>query len=225
VAHDLNNLLTPILGYGELLLNDFVGNDNRKASVEQIVQAGRRARDIVRQLLAFSRKQTIEMKPVDLNKVLTGLEKLLRRTIREDIAIELALAPSLPLIMGDIGQLEQVIMNLAVNAQDPMPDGGILTMETVVTELDEHYATVHQGVKPGVYVMLGISDTGCGMDAETREHIFEPFFTTKETGKGTGLGLSITYGLVKKLGGDINVISEAGKGTTFEITLPVQQNN
>ena len=221
VAHDLNNLLTPILGYCELLLNDLGENYRHKASVKQIAHAGMRARDIVRQLLVFSRRQTIEMKPVNLNKVLTGFEKLIRRTIREDIAIKLALAPSLPLMMGDIGQLAQVIMNLVVNAQDAMPDGGMITMETMASELDDHFAATHQGVKPGLYVMLSVSDTGCGMDAETREHIFEPFFTTKDKDRGTGLGLATVYGIVKQHGGNIWVYSEPGKGTTFKIYLPV----
>ena len=223
VAHDLNNLLTPILGYSELLFNDFDENDRRKEHAKQIIHAGELAREIVRQLLAFSRKQTIEMKPVDLNEVLTGLEKLLRRTIRENIAIELALSPSLPLIQGDLRQLEQVIMNLAVNAQDAMPDGGTLTMETMEIELDDHYSSTHQGVKPGTYVMLVISDTGFGMDRKTRERIFEPFFTTKEKNKGTGLGLATVYGIVKQHGGNIWVYSEPGKGTTFKIYLPVSR--
>jgi len=220
VAHDLNNLLTPILGYGDMLLDQCEPSDSRRASVKKIVQASLRARDIVQQLLAFSRKQTIEMKPVDLNKVLTGFEKLLRRTIREDIAIELLLAPSLPFVRADVGQMEQVVMNLAVNAQDAMPDGGILTLETTVTELDEAAAATHQGIEPGRYVMLSAADTGQGMDAETIAHIFEPFFTTKDVGKGTGLGLASVYGIVKQHGGGIWVYSEPNRGTTFKVYLP-----
>ncbi len=221
VAHDLNNLLTPILGYAELLLDDLQEDARLRGSVEQILEAGRRARDIVRKLLAFSRRQPMEMRPVDLNHILRGLEKLLRRTIREDIQMEWYLASSLPPILGDVGQLEQVIMNLAVNAQDAMPDGGVMTMETQVVELDEGYAATHQGVKPGRYVMLAVSDTGHGMDAETLEHIFEPFFTTKEQDRGTGLGLATVYGIVKQHRGNIWAYSEPGKGTTFKVYLPV----
>jgi PAS domain S-box-containing protein len=222
VAHDLNNLLTPILGYGELLLNDFEGDDARKADVEKIVQAACRARDLVRQLLAFSRKQVLAFEPVDLNKVLDGFEKLLRRTIREDVTIDFILAPTVPLIKGDIGQLEQVIMNLAVNAQDAMPHGGNLTIQTSVVELDQTYVAAHQDLGPGLYVMLGVNDTGCGMDARIRERLFEPFFTTKE--KGTGLGLATVYGIVKQHGGHIWVYSEPGHGTIFKIYLPVAED-
>ena len=223
VAHDLNNLLTPIMGYAELLLEDLQEDARLRGAVEQMLEAGRRARDIVGKLLAFSRRQPMEMRSVDLNQILRGLEKLLRRTIREDIQMEWYLAPSLPPILGDIGQLEQVIMNLAVNAQDAMPDGGVMTFETQEVELDEAYAATHQGVKPGRYVMLAVSDTGHGMDAETLEHIFEPFFTTKEQDRGTGLGLATVYGIVKQHRGNIWAYSEPGKGTTFKVYLPVAQ--
>jgi len=223
VAHDLNNLLSPILGFGELLLEDFGENDERKGSVKEIVDAGKRARNLVRQLLAFSRKQILEAKPIDLNRVLTQFEKLLRRTIREDIDLKIIPARSLPLIKADIGQLEQVIMNLAVNAQDAMPNGGSLNFETVVTELDEAYAALHEGVKPGPYVLLSVNDTGTGMDQETCKKIFEPFFTTKEKDKGTGLGLATVYGIVKQHGGNLRVYSEPGHGTTFKIYLPVSE--
>jgi len=222
VAHDLNNLLSPILGYSEMLLDDFDSNDTRKASVEQIVQAGMRARDIVRQLLAFSRKQALEFKAVDLNKILNRFKKLLRRTIREDISIKFMPASHIPLVRGDIGQLEQVIMNLGVNAQDAMAEGGTLTFETSLTELDEDYASSHEGVKPGTYVMLSVRDTGCGIDAETCQHLFEPFFSTKGE-YGTGLGLATVYGIVKQHGGNIWVFSEPGNGTTFKIYLPVSE--
>jgi len=221
VAHDLNNLLAPIMGYAEMLLEDFGEDDPRRTSAGEIVQAGLRARDLVRQLLAFSRKQLLEFKPVDLNEVLDRFEKLLQRTIREDVALKIAPAPFLPLVHADVGQLEQVIMNLAVNAQDAMPDGGELTIETVATELDGVYAADRPGVTPGPYVMLSVSDTGTGMDAETRERIFEPFFTTKEKDKGTGLGLATVYGIVKQHGGNIWVYSEPGDGTTFKVYLPV----
>ncbi|MFP4350577.1 MAG: PocR ligand-binding domain-containing protein [Desulfococcaceae bacterium] len=221
VAHDLNNLLSPILGYSEMLLADAVGMDPRRDSLTAIVTAGQRARDLVRQLLAFGRKQTLKVEPVDLNILLKHFHRLLRRTIREDIVIHMDLARALPPIQGDAGQLEQVVMNLAVNAQDAMPDGGELTIETSAAVLDEAYAARHEGVTPGSYVMLAVSDTGCGMDAETREHIFEPFFTTKEKHKGTGLGLATIYGIVKQHAGHIWIYSEPGAGSTFKIYLPV----
>jgi len=223
VAHDLNNLLTPILGYAEMLLDDFSEEDGRRADMAEIVKAGMRARDLVRQLLVLSRKQMMELKSIDVNNLLTQFDKLLRRTIREDVAIDLILAPSLPLIKGDIGQLEQVIMNLAVNAQDAMPDGGRLTMETEMVAVDEVYAAGKPGMHPGPYVRLTISDTGCGMDAETCRHIFEPFFTTKEKDQGTGLGLATVYGIVKQHGGSIWVYSEPGHGSTFKIYFPVAE--
>ena len=222
VAHDLNNLLTPILGYGQILAADVGLDDSRKKKVERIVQAGTRARDLVRQLLAFSRKQTLEYKDVDLNNTVLGFEKLLRRTIREDIAIEILLFPGVRSVKADIGQIEQVIMNLAVNAQDAMPDGGKLIIETSMVRLDENYASVRPGVEPGEYVMLAISDTGCGMDDATHKHIFEPFFSTKGE-QGTGLGLATVYGIVKQHGGNIWVYSEPGQGATFKIYLPVSE--
>ncbi len=221
VAHDLNNLLSPILGYSEMLLADAVGRDPRRDSLTAIVTAGKRARDLVRQLLAFGRKQTLKVEPVDLNGLLKHFHRLLRRTIREDIVIHMDLDRTLPPIQGDAGQLEQVVMNLAVNAQDAMPDGGELTIETSAAVLDEAYAAHHEGVTPGPYVMLAVSDTGCGMDAETREHIFEPFFTTKEKHKGTGLGLATIYGIVKQHAGHIWIYSEPGAGSTFKVYLPM----
>lgn len=221
VAHDLNNLLTPIIGYGEMLFYSAGENDTRKKSAAQVVQAGMRARDLVQQLLAFSRKQVLEFKPFDLNLAVRDFEKLLRRTIREDIDIHIVQGSDLPIIRGDIGQIEQVIMNLAVNAQDAMPRGGMMTIETGVVKLDAAYAAVHEGVLPGSYVLLAFSDNGEGMDSKTRALIFEPFFTTKEKGKGTGLGLATVYGIVKQHGGNIWVYSEPGKGTTFKIYLPI----
>ena len=220
VAHDLNNLLSPILGYSEMLRDDLDPEDDRRESVDEIMSAGLRARDLVRQLLAFSRKQILEFRPVDLNKVVAGLRNLLQRTIREDIEMTFAFSPAPEVIMADMGQVEQVIMNLAVNAADAMPEGGQLTIETSNVDLDEEYAKSHQSVKPGRHVMLAISDSGQGMDQETREHIFEPFFSTKGE-QGTGLGLSTVYGIVKQHGGNIWVYSEPGKGTTFKIYLPV----
>jgi len=220
VAHDLNNLLSPILGYGEMLLDEFIDGDKRKESVAQIVNAGERARDLVRQLLAFSRKQVLELKPIDLNHAVKGFEKLLRRTIREDVDIRFVPEKSIPHVRGDVSQLEQVIMNLMVNAQDAMPDGGVLTIETAVAHLEAGYAAALHDVVPGRFVMLAVSDTGHGMDTETQAQIFEPFFTTKESGKGTGLGLATVYGIVRQHGGGIRVYSQAGQGTTFKIYLP-----
>jgi len=221
VAHDLNNLLSPILGYGELLLLEKTDADRRRESVEQILKAGRRARDLVRQLLAFSRRQTLQFRSLDLNFLLKNFEKLLRRTIREDVVIRTLPADPLPFIKGDMGQLEQVLMNLAVNAQDAMPDGGALTIETGQVELDETYASERDGVTPGPYVRLTVSDTGTGMDQSTLGQLFEPFFTTKEFHEGTGLGLSTVYGIVKQHGGNVWAYSEPGLGSTFKVYLPV----
>ncbi|MDY6906393.1 MAG: ATP-binding protein [Thermodesulfobacteriota bacterium] len=221
VAHDLNNLLSPILGYGEMLLEDTDAEDPRREPMEEIILAGERARDLVRQLLAFSRKQVLSFRTIELNTLVTGFEKLLRRTVREDIHIHLTLADSLPPVKGDTGQIEQIIMNMAVNAQDAMPHGGMLTLETAMVELDRQYADRHEEVMPGPHVMLGISDTGIGMDEETRKHLFEPFFTTKPVGEGTGLGLATVYGIVKQHKGHVWVYSEPGRGTTFKVYLPV----
>ncbi len=220
VAHDLNNMLSPILGYSEMLLETIRDEKDRREALEQIVRAGERARDLVRQLLAFSRKQVMEFKDIDLNKAVGAFEKLLRRTIREDIAIDIIVDPSVPPVRGDIGQIEQVIMNLAVNAQDAMPRGGRLTIETGLADLDGHYVATHPAVATGRYVVLSISDTGHGMDSATRARLFEPFFTTKPVGEGTGLGLATSYGIVKQHGGSIGVYSEPGRGTTFKVYLP-----
>jgi len=223
VAHDLNNLLTPILGYGEILLTDLGSDDKRREAVDEILKAGFRARDLVRRLLAFGRKQLLEYKPVDMNQAVSGFEQLLRRTIREDIQIKVIRSPDLPSVLADIGQMEQVIMNLAVNAADAMPEGGHLIIETAPATLNQEYAAKHEGVAPGEYVLLSVSDTGCGMDVELREHVFEPFFSTKGD-QGTGLGLATVYGIVKQHGGNIWVYSEPGKGTTFKIYLPVSRD-
>jgi len=220
VAHDLNNLLSPILGYSEMLRDDLDLGDARRDSMDEIISAGLRARDLVRQLLAFSRKQILEFRPVNLNKVATGLEKLLQHTIREDIEMEFDLTPGLGVVLADIGQIEQVIMNLSVNAADAMPEGGKLTLETQKVYLDEEYANHHKSVKPGEYAMLAVSDSGVGMDEATREKIFDPFFSTKGE-SGTGLGLATVYGIVKQHGGNIWVYSELGKGSTFKVYLPV----
>jgi PAS domain S-box-containing protein len=220
VAHDLNNLLSPILGYAEILLDDLAPQDLNRPAIQSIQEAGQKARDLVQQLLAFARKQPLQITTINLNHVVSGFEKLLRRSIREDILITIDLTEIPALIRADAGQIEQVIMNLAVNAQDSMPKGGRLTLETAVIDLDESYAQEHPGVTPGQHVMLSLSDTGQGIPHAHRDRIFDPFFTTKERDKGTGLGLSTVYGIVKQHHGDIWLYSEPNQGTTFKIFFP-----
>ncbi|HEY4710599.1 MAG TPA: PAS domain S-box protein [Candidatus Acidoferrales bacterium] len=219
VAHDFNNLLGVILGYTGLLLDQNLDDSQRK-SIQEIQKAGDRAALLTRQLLAFSRKQVLQTKVLDLNTVVAGAEKLLQRLIGEDIEMLVVLNPALGRIEADAGQLEQIIMNLAVNARDAMVPGGKLTIETSNVEIDEEFAVQHPSTRPGPHVMLSVTDNGCGMDAKTKAHIFEPFFTTKEFGKGTGLGLSTVYGIVKQSGGSVWVYSEVGIGSTFKIYLP-----
>ena len=220
IAHDFNNLLTVIKGYSQLSSMELNEGDPLKVNIEEIQRAANRAADLTRQLLAFSRRQVMEMKVLDLNTILRDLEKMLHRVLGEDIELVTFLAEGLGRVKADRGQIEQVIMNLAVNSRDAMPSGGKLTVETANVELDEDYARNHVAVTPGRYVMLSVSDTGVGMTPEVRERVFEPFFTTKEKDKGTGLGLSTVYGIAKQSGGNIWVYSEPGQGTTFKIYLP-----
>jgi two-component system cell cycle sensor histidine kinase/response regulator CckA len=221
VAHDFNNLLTAILGYSDLLYNQLPEDSPLRGEADEIRKAAHSAAALTRQLLAFSRKQLLVPEIVNPNELVSGMEKMLRRLIGEHIEVSTALDPALAAVKADPGQLEQVIMNLAVNARDAMPRGGKLTIETANVELDESYARNRSGVvPPGAYVLISVSDTGMGMDETTRAQVFEPFFTTKEKGKGTGLGLATVYGIVKQSGGSIWVYSEPGKGTSFKIYLP-----
>ena len=220
IAHDFNNLLTVIKGYSELSRIGLKEGDTLRGNIDEIQKAAERAASLTRQLLAFSRRQIMEMKVLDLNSLLRDLEKMLHRLIGENIGMVTHLIEDLGRVRADVGQIEQVIMNLVINAKDAMPSGGKITIETANVELDESYARSHVDVKPGPCVMLSVSDTGVGMTPEVRERIFEPFFTTKETGKGTGLGLSTVYGIVKQSKGHIWVYSEQGKGTAFKIYLP-----
>jgi two-component system, cell cycle sensor histidine kinase and response regulator CckA len=225
VAHDFNNMLTIISGYNRMVLDQLSPMDRLRGFHEEIGKAAERAESLTKQLLAFSRRQLMQPRVIDVNELLGHADKLLRRLIGEDIELILALAPGAGTIRADPGHIEQAVFNLAVNARDAMPRGGRLVIETGRVRLDEIYARTHTGVKPGDYVMIAVSDTGTGMDAETRGHIFEPFFTTKEQGKGTGLGLPMVYGTVKQSEGDIWVYSEPGRGTTFKLYFPQTNEN
>jgi two-component system cell cycle sensor histidine kinase/response regulator CckA len=220
VAHDFNNILTAIGGYTDLLLADLAPDDKRRRDVEEIHRAADRAAALTHQLLAFSRRQVLQPKVISLSALVPDIEKMLRRLIGEDILFATVLHPQVGNVRADPGQLEQVIVNLAVNARDAMRNGGRLTIETRNVELDESYTTEHPNVKPGHYVMLAVTDTGVGMSEETKARIFEPFFTTKVRGKGTGLGLATVYGIVQQTGGHIWPYSEPGQGTTMRVYLP-----
>lgn len=222
IAHDLNNMLSPILGYCEMLMADIGKNADYQKKLQSIHKAGMGARTLVGQLLAFSRKQTLKFEKVDVDDVILGFEKLLQRTIREDINLRIVTSAEAKTVMADIGQLEQIIMNLCVNAADAMPNGGNLTIETAFAQLDERYASTHQGVVPGDYVLISFTDTGHGMDDITSKNVFEPFFTTKGD-HGTGLGLATVYGIVKQHKGNIWVYSEVDKGTVFKVYLPFER--
>ena len=220
VAHDFNNLLTIITSYADLLLEDLAVGDSRRDDVEEIRKAAAGAAGLTGQLLAFSRRQVIEPRVLNLNTVVSTADKMLKRLIGEDVELVTVLAPDVGSIKADAGQLEQVIMNLAVNARDAMPQGGKLTIETANVEMDEAYVRGHAAARAGSCVLLAVSDTGVGMNEQTQARIFEPFFTTKEQGKGTGLGLATVYGIVKQADGFIWVYSELDHGTTFKIYLP-----
>jgi len=222
IAHDFNNLLSAILGYSELALAELPENHPVRREVSIIADAGERAATLVRQLLAFSRKQVLEMKTVSVNEIVENIAKILRVVIGEDIVLAMNLSPGVRNVKADTGQMEQVLMNLAVNARDAMPCGGRLALETDDVVLEEEYTRNFDGLLPGPYVMLAVSDTGVGMSREVQEKIFEPFFSTKGL-KGTGLGLSTVYGIVKQHRGNINVYSEKGRGTTFKVYLPVTE--
>ena len=221
IAHDFNNLLTAINGYAELVVNALGPDDPVTADVEQILSAGKSAERLTRQLLAFSRRQILQPQVIDLNQIVQRVEPLLRRLIGEEFTVLIKLTTPLERVSADPGQIEQVIMNLAVNARDAMTQGGVLTIETANVELDDQYAALNPGATAGPHVMVAVSDTGTGMDEATQKRLFEPFFTTKEMGKGTGLGLAMVYGIVKQSHGSIWVYSEPGHGSTFKIYLPV----
>jgi signal transduction histidine kinase len=220
VAHDFNNVLTAIIGFADFLQMRLGKENPLCREVGEIRKAGQRAASLTGQLLAFSRMQIFQVQVLDVNSIVTGMQKMLQKLINESISFEYHLDPLLGRVRADASQVEQILLNLVINASDAMPRGGKLLIETSNVELDESYSRMHISVTPGPHVQLVVSDTGTGIDAETRKHMFEPFFTTKERGKGTGLGLSMVFGIVKQSGGNIWVYSEPGKGTSFKIYFP-----
>ncbi len=223
VAHDFNNLLAIILGNGRLLLDDLAEQDPRREDADAILEAGNRAAALTRQLLMFSRHQVVRPECLELNKIVRGVDKMLRRIIGEDVELRLQLADDAGNVMADAGEIEQVIMNLVVNARDAMPRGGQLTIDTTNVTIDAEYAALHPDLTAGRYVVLSVTDTGCGMDQETKRRAFEPFFTTKDKANGTGLGLSTCYGIVRGCHGHISVYSEVGVGSVFKVYLPLHE--
>src|SRR6185369_7671145 len=221
IAHDFNNILTAIIGYGQLTLMKMPADEQLRPNIESMLQAADRASRLTKELLLFSRKQPIDKRPVDLNEVVTRVEKFLKKVIGEDISFRSTLYEARLPVFADPYQLEQVLMNLATNARDSMPLGGSLAVTTAKVVLDREFVATHGYGEPGPYAFITVSDTGMGMDEATQKRIFEPFFTTKEVGKGTGLGLSVAYGIIKQHDGYINVYSEPGTGTTFRIYLPL----
>jgi nitrogen-specific signal transduction histidine kinase len=222
MAHEVNNMMTGVIGFSEFLLRSFAEDDARRDEVQEIIRAGTRASDVTRQLLAFTRQQLLHPEPLDINGVVDGVEKMLRRSLGEDHELELMLAAGVGEIRADRGQLEQVLLNLTLNARDAMPSHGRVTIATGRATLDEVYAQAHAGIgiPPGEYVLLSVTDTGSGMSPDVQARIFEPFFTTKPVGQGTGLGLSTVYGIVKQSDGFIWCYSEPDRGSTFKIYLP-----
>ncbi|MDD5435605.1 MAG: PAS domain S-box protein, partial [Nitrospira sp.] len=221
VAHDFNNIMNVIIGYASLVMDNLETDSPLKEQIKEVLNAAERAAILTRRLLTFSRKQFVDVKPLNVNELILGLQKMLVRIIKEDIGLHLDLADRRLAVMVDAGQIEQVLINLVSNAKDAMPEGGRLTIGTGLEEIDDEYVTAHGYGKPGMYVLITVADTGQGMDAETKEKIFEPFFTTKGIGAGTGLGLAISYQIIKNHNGYLKVYSEQGKGTTFKIWLPV----
>jgi len=220
VAHDFNNLLTIITGYSQLILNNLSPSDPNRNSAEQIMKAAERAATLTKQLLAFSRRQVLQPKVIDLNRLISSLSTMLRRLIGEDVDLKLDLRQDTGQVSADPGQIEQVLMNLVVNARDAMPKGGTLTIETANVRLDENYTGRRIRIKPGAYTLIAVSDTGTGMDEATQARLFEPFFTTKGAGQGTGLGLSTVFGIVKQSGGSVEVYSVKHRGTSVKVYLP-----
>jgi CheY-like chemotaxis protein/two-component sensor histidine kinase len=220
IAHDFNNILTAVTGFSELLRMKIDKDDSLRFFVDEIHEAGQRGASLTHQILAFSRKQVLDMRPIDINEIVRGIEKMLHRLVRGDIEIELMLYDSELVVMADASQIDQVLINLATNARDAMPGVGKLRISTEYFVMDDHYIDVRGYGATGEYALMTVSDTGSGMNEETRRRIFEPFFTTKSQEKGTGLGLAMVYGIIQQSGGDILVYSEPGKGTTFKIFLP-----